>query len=255
MLSITKAPLVLVLAALACLAGAQDAVEAGPEPATPATAAHQPVPRETSSGNLLSNIYKLANGLGLTRCVPYAIPLISTLPKLPNGLVNNDLVTQALSQTTLPLSDVCDFSVTGSVGPIYTDFMPAWYSWHNAHTSTISEILKKCPSATALVQTVEAYQSCPQISSVKATATVSDGAGNSNGDSDGEAATETGSTTRPGAGATTDAGGVGTGAPEGTSAPSDTPEAPASEATTPRDTGLKAVAAAAAGFVGLIAAL
>ena len=257
MFSVTKSFIFVISAASLCLAGPQEAAGAGQEPATPATAAHQPVPRETNSGNLLTNIYKLASGLGLTRCVPYAIPLISTLPTLPKGLVNNDLVTQALSQTTLPLSDVCDFSITGTVGDIYTNFLPDWYSWHNAHTSTISEILKKCPSATALVQTVEVYQNCAQVSSVKATATGSGDAESGGGDSssDGEAPTETGAGIESEIGTSTGTGSAETGAPEATSSPSDAPEAPASQATTQKDTGFKAVAAAAAGFLGLVAAL
>lgn len=256
MFKFTKSLIVVVSAVSVCLAGAQEGAGTGQEPATPATAAHQPVPRETSSGNLLTNIYKLASGLGLTRCVPYAIPLISTLPTLPKGLVNNDLVTQALSQTTLPLSDVCDFSITGTVGDIYTNFLPDWYSWHNAHTSTISEILKKCPSATALVQTVEAYQGCAQVSSVKATATDSGDVRSSGGaaSGDGEAATETGVGTGSETGIATGAGSSETETPEATSTPSDAPETP-SEATTPKDTGFKAVAAAAVGFLGLVAAL
>lgn len=207
---------------------------AAQEPATPASTASSPAPQETSSassGNLLTNIYKLAKGLGLTRCVPYALPLVTTLPRLPAGLVNNDLIGQALSQTTLSLSDVCDFSVTGSVGDIYTNFLPAWYSWHNAHLATISGILKKCPSATALVSTIEAYESCSQVEAVIATATVTGSEAT---------ATETEAST---AAASSD--GTGTATPETTTS--------ASDAASLKDTCLVIAPAAAVGL--LVAAL
>ncbi|KAK7744434.1 hypothetical protein SLS62_010159 [Diatrype stigma] len=241
---IAKTALLLVLASTASVSLGDTTPEAA---ATPASGASLPAPQETSrssgttssasasassGGNLLTNIYKLAKGLGLTRCVPYALPLVTTLPRLPAGLVNNDLIGQALGQTALPLSAVCDFSVTGAVGPVYTGFLPAWYSWHHAHIETISSILQKCPAATALVNTVEAYESCSQVQAVMATATV----GGSTGGGEGATATATATTTT-----------AGTDAPETTGS--------ASDAAALKDTCLAIAPAAAVGLVGLVVAL
>ncbi len=207
MLGIAKITLILLVTASPGLGegGGGEAIGTGNSnqaPATPAEAAHTaPVPRETtttttttattatgggggsSSVSLLANLFRLARGLKLTRCAPYAIPLIPTLPRLPPGLVGdgngNDLVTQALSQTTLALSEVCDFSVTGgAVADAYTAFLPAWYGWHSAHRPDVDEVLRRCPAAAPLVSTLEAYRSCPQVVAAIAAATVTgDGGG------------------------------------------------------------------------------
>lgn len=254
----SRTALLLVLAAsTAPLSLGANADTASTEPATPASGASAPAaPQDTSSatstssapasssssgGNLLMSIYRLASGLGLTRCVPYALPLVTTLPKLPAGLVNNDLISQALSQTTLPVSGVCDFSITGTVGPVFTDFLPAWYSWHHAHIDAISSILSRCTSATALVSTIEAYESCSQVKAVVATATVGGGGdGGGGGATATTAAVVSATTTTTG----TDAGG----APESTTTP-------ASGAAALKDTCLAVAPAAAAGLVGFLVAL
>ncbi|KAI1420328.1 hypothetical protein F5Y12DRAFT_135725 [Xylaria sp. FL1777] len=118
--------------------------------------------RETTP-SLLGALYQIANGFDLRACIPQALPLITTLPKIPPGLLMGGAISQALSQTSRELEDVCDFSITGSVGDTFTSFLPAWYSWYNRYSDRIARLVTKCPKAGALVSTVEAYETCPQV--------------------------------------------------------------------------------------------
>ncbi|KAI1326557.1 hypothetical protein F5Y16DRAFT_374519 [Xylariaceae sp. FL0255] len=137
----------------------------------------------STSANLLGTLYTLANTFDLTACIPAAIPLITALPKIPAGLLSNDVVTQALSQTSRPLSDVCAFSITGDVGTIYTSFLPTWYSWLNANTARLDSLVSRCTSAAGLTSTARAYETCSQVQAVlsaySATATDSTAAASS----------------------------------------------------------------------------
>ncbi|KAI0164018.1 hypothetical protein GGR57DRAFT_272554 [Xylariaceae sp. FL1272] len=151
---------------LLCSSGLSFADEAVPKPDT----VQEPHPTKTaavkprqSSPNLLGALYTLANNFGLVKCVPAAIPLITSLPKIPGELLNGGAIQQALSQTSRELSDVCDFSITGPVGDTFTSFLPTWYSWYNANSDRIATIISKCPNATSLTNTVEAYQTCTQV--------------------------------------------------------------------------------------------
>ncbi|KAI0477213.1 hypothetical protein GGR56DRAFT_636297 [Xylariaceae sp. FL0804] len=217
------------------------AADPEPEPATPVVRAAEPAtpvravkPRQTSQPSLLSALNTLANAFGVYQCVPYAIPLITTLPSLPKGLLSNDLINQALSQTTLELSDVCSFSITGTVGDTYTSFLPTWYSWYNAHTSTLQKIISHCTSATALVSTVEGYETCPQVPKTTASQSTTG------------TATAAGSTAAGSTAAT----------PTPPNFSSTSTATTAQDASAPRETGFMAVAAAAAaGLVCAVAAL
>ncbi|GAW13770.1 hypothetical protein ANO14919_031590 [Xylariales sp. No.14919] len=206
-------------------ASAEPKPDATPDSSPTKTAAAQVKARETTP-NLLAALYQLANDFDIRACVPRAIPLITTLPKIPPGLLIGGAISQALSQTTRELDDVCDFSVTGSVGDTFTSFLPAWYSWYNRYSDRIATIITKCPKASALVSTIEAYETCSQvvaqITAASATATsVSPGSSNTD---------------------------------EPTATPSETTYTDAPSAA--RETGfLGAVAAAAAGLLGFVAVL
>ncbi|KAI1268133.1 hypothetical protein F5Y18DRAFT_279339 [Xylariaceae sp. FL1019] len=151
---------------LLCSSPLSFADEAIPKPDTvpesPPTKTASVKPRQ-SSPNLLSTLYTLANSFGLVKCVPAAIPLITSLPKIPGELISGGAIQQALSQTSRELSDVCDFSITGSVGDTFTSFLPTWYSWYNANSDRIATIISKCPNATSLTNTVVAYETCTQV--------------------------------------------------------------------------------------------
>lgn len=135
-------------------------------PPRPAEVIREIAPRQTDSA--LSQLLDLVDESGLTACLPETEPLVSGLPTVPTALLNDDLLSQALSQTTLALSDVCEFSITGTNGPEFTSFLPTAYSWYNEHSSQIASILSGCPSASQFVQTVEAFGSCSQASIVSA---------------------------------------------------------------------------------------
>ncbi|KXJ88562.1 hypothetical protein Micbo1qcDRAFT_207278 [Microdochium bolleyi] len=142
------------------------------EQAQPARIARGVEPRQTDSAggglqdSLLPKLLELANAFDLAVCIPGALSLIPQLPPIPTGLLNNDVVTQVLSQTTLASNQVCSFSITGTAGAAVTSFLPTWYSWYGKHSSDIQSIITRygCTSATKLVQTVEAYTTCPAVS-------------------------------------------------------------------------------------------
>ncbi|TGJ86396.1 hypothetical protein E0Z10_g2378 [Xylaria hypoxylon] len=143
-------------------AGAEPKPDTTPDSQPTQTTASQVKARETTP-NLLAALYKLASDFDILGCVPKAMPLVTTLPKIPPGLLMGDGLSQALLQTTRELDDVCEFSVTGSVGDTFTSFLPAWYSWYNRYSDRIATIITKCPKASALVRTVDAYETCPQV--------------------------------------------------------------------------------------------
>ncbi|KAI1823773.1 hypothetical protein F4861DRAFT_301650 [Xylaria intraflava] len=147
---------------------------------TPTKTARQTPVRETSP-NLLGTLFEIANNFDLRACVPAALPLITALPKIPPALIKQGAIKQALSQTTRGLDRVCDFSVTGSVGDTFTAFLPTWYSWYHRYSDRVASVITKCPKAGALVNTMEAYATCPQviaqISSASATATDAESGG------------------------------------------------------------------------------
>ncbi|KAI8945175.1 hypothetical protein F4801DRAFT_569303 [Xylaria longipes] len=129
---------------------------------TPTKTVQQVKARQTTP-NLLGSLYQLANAFDLRACIPAALPLVTVLPKIPPALLAGDAVSQALSQTTRSLEDVCDFSITGSVGDTFTSFLPTWYSWYNRYSDRIASIVTRCSDASGLVRTVEAYETCPQV--------------------------------------------------------------------------------------------
>ncbi|KAI0861233.1 hypothetical protein F4860DRAFT_476360 [Xylaria cubensis] len=212
------------------LVGASANAEAKPD-TTPTKTARQVKPRQTTP-NLLGSLYQLANAFDLRACIPAAIPLVTALPKIPPALIAGDAVSQALTQTTRELKDVCDFSITGSVGDTFTSFLPTWYSWYNRYSDRIASIVTKCSDASGLVRTVEAFETCPQVVALITAASVS--------------ASESSTTTT--------SADVDTAVPIPTDQPSETtsPETPAAA----RETGfLGAAAAAAAGILGVVAVL
>ncbi|KAI1504773.1 hypothetical protein F5X99DRAFT_370926 [Biscogniauxia marginata] len=246
---------------------------AGPEPVKVARGV---TPRQTSD-NFLSAFFRIANQFDVSACIPGAFPLITTLPKIPSALFGTPVINQALSQTTLALSDVCSFSITGEVGDTYTSFLPSWYSWYHAQSSAIAKIITACPSASTLISTVEAYESCAQVPKTVSGSDTTEGSGSSETGS--ASATEASSAisiqtdTIVGGDDTTSAlsiqtdtviGGDDTTSLGPSSAPTEsatatgTPEAPSTtvpDDSAPRETGFMLSAAAAAGFVGIIAAL
>ncbi|KAI1857074.1 hypothetical protein JX265_011275 [Neoarthrinium moseri] len=226
-------------------------------PPRPADAAAPALaPRQTD--NLLGSLIDVANKLGLSACLPQALPLVSELPRLPRGLLNADLISQALSQTTLPLTGVCGFSVTGDVGAKFTAFLPTLYGWYGDHSATIAAIVASgCPSASALVRTVEAYESCSQVPTARVTGTGTGGtAASETGTESGGDATfsiQTDTVVSTSASSTL---GLGSGGAGGTGAASTpAPSSSVSQAQAPRQTGLIMTAVAAAGFLGAVAAL
>ncbi|CAJ2504917.1 Uu.00g123110.m01.CDS01 [Anthostomella pinea] len=222
-----RSALTLLLAAAGLFSfSAAAASDSDPKPA--ATAVRNTVKPRQTSDNLLGTLISAANAFKIQACIPGALPLVTQLPPLPKGLVNNDLLTQALSQTTLALSDVCDFSITGAVGDVYTAYLPTWYSWYRAHSATIAKIITACPSASALVTTVEAYESCAQVPKTTATGSGSAATG-----------TETGTATATGA----------------TNTAETSTSTTVQGAAAPQETGFMAAAAAAAGLIGAIAVL
>ncbi|KAI0973423.1 hypothetical protein F4678DRAFT_426666 [Xylaria arbuscula] len=200
-------------------------------------------PRETTP-SLLSALYQVANSFNLRACIPQALPLVTTLPRIPPGLLAGGAIGQALSQTHRELSDVCEFSVTGSVGDTFTSFLPEWYSWYNRYSDRVAKLVTKCPKAGDLVRTVEAYESCSQVVAVVTAAGAS------------VTASDTTSTTT--ASRTDTAGGVGNaGGAETTAAaePSETTSSTDSPSAA-RETGLLGAAAGvAAGLLGVAAIL
>lgn len=250
-------------------------------PPRPADVVRDVAPRQTDS--TLSQLLDFANDLGLTACLPQALPLASELPAIPPGLLNNDLFSQALSQTTLALSDVCQFSITGSNGDKFTSFLPEVYSWYDAHSSQIASIVSGCTSASPLVQTVEAFATCSQvadqlpasITAPEATATGSDalsiqtdtetfsietdtviGVSTLSITEPTATASETDTETIPtdgtGSASTTD---TATESTTQTSTESISSSSSVSQAQAPRETGFVVAAAAMAGFIGAVAAL
>ncbi|KAH8648520.1 hypothetical protein BX600DRAFT_530241 [Xylariales sp. PMI_506] len=215
-----------------------------PAPA-PAHVVRDIVPRQS----LVSELLDLANQFGLTACIPQALPLVSDLPTLPSGFLDQDLIGQALSQTTLALSDVCSFSITGTIGTQYTDFLPTLYSWYDAHKSTIDSLISDCTSASALQQTVESYETCSQVEAVRSSAATETTSSSSSGASETESATGTGTVA-------VGTSGVGSGSTESSATASGTAGSAASTgAAAPRQTGIVAAAAVAAGFMGAVIAL
>ncbi|KAI0594740.1 hypothetical protein F4775DRAFT_421393 [Biscogniauxia sp. FL1348] len=217
-------------------------------------------PRSTSAANLLSAFFRLANQFDAAACIPGALPLVTTLPRVPAALLDGPVIGQALSQTTLALADVCRFSVTGDpAGPAYTAFLPAWYAWYHEHAAVIASVVSACPGAEALVTTVEAYERCPQVPRTGGSgAVVTDTAfGEGEGEGEGgfsiqtdtvvggdDTATATASSAQSTATTTTTTGAAE--APSSSTVPADGAS---------RETGFMLAAAAAAGFVGLVAAL
>ncbi|GAP89425.2 hypothetical protein SAMD00023353_4000630 [Rosellinia necatrix] len=209
---------------------------------TPTTARQAKAARETSA-NLLSALYQLAASFDLRACIPGALPLVTTLPRIPGALLRGDAVSQALAQTTRGLDGVCDFSVTGPAGDAFTSFLPAWYSWYNRYSDRVATLATKCERAGDLVRTVEAYETCPQVVAQISAASAS--------------ATATATATAASTAATTSAGGGGSGGDTGGS-PASTPSETAStdSPAAAGETGfLGAAAAAAAGILGVVAVL
>ncbi|KAF7535493.1 hypothetical protein G7054_g5332 [Neopestalotiopsis clavispora] len=271
------------------VASAAASAHLAPRPAANANAnaVRDVAPRQTDS--TLSQLLDFANDLGLTACIPQALPLAAELPAIPPGLLNNDLFAQALSQTTLALSDVCRFSVTGSDGPKFTSFLPAVYSWYDEHSSQVASVVAGCPSASPLVQTVEAYGACSQVvtattgaaasilpASITADSTVMTGSDALSIQTDTETfsietdtviSDSTLSITEPTATATESSSSSSTGETDTAttdSASSSATETTASESSSsssvsqaqaPRETGFVIAAAAVAGFIGAVAAL
>ncbi|KAF2965094.1 hypothetical protein GQX73_g8487 [Xylaria multiplex] len=124
---------------------------AGPKPDTtpdlpPTKTTVEPIKARQTTPNLLAALYQLATEFDIRAC-----------------LLVGGAIPQALSQTSRELEDVCKFSITGSVGDTFTSFLPSWYEWYNAHSGRIASIVTKCPKAGALVQTIEAYETCSQV--------------------------------------------------------------------------------------------
>ncbi|ETS82065.1 hypothetical protein PFICI_07067 [Pestalotiopsis fici W106-1] len=240
-------------------------------PPRPADAVRDIAPRQTDS--TLSQLLDFANDLGLTACIPQALPLAAELPTIPSGLLNNDLFSQALSQTTLALSDVCQFSITGSDGPKFTSFLPEVYSWYDEHSSQVASIVSGCPSASPLVQTVEAYGACSQVTGgAQLPASITSPGDLSSSGSDAlsiQTDTETFSIetdtvisdstlsiTEPTASATTESDTTSSGSASATeTATESSSSSSVSQAQAPRETGFVVAAAAMAGFIGAVAAM
>ncbi|KAI0112560.1 hypothetical protein GGR51DRAFT_557141 [Nemania sp. FL0031] len=226
----------LLLASSGPIALVNATANAEPKPDTtpdsaPTKTAQQVKARETTP-NLLSALFQLASSLDIKACLPRALPLVTTLPKIPPGLLTGDAISQALSQSTRDLDHVCEFSITGSTGDTFTSFLPTWYSWYNRYSDRIASIASKCPNASSLIRTVEAYETCAQVVAQITAASAS--------------ATATATSTDTGT-AVSDTGVLTTEASETTSI-----ETPAAA----RETGfLGAAAAAAAGVLGVVAVL
>ncbi|KAI1636815.1 hypothetical protein F4809DRAFT_607273 [Biscogniauxia mediterranea] len=254
--------------ALLSLAGSLVSAAAAADP-EPAKVARDVTPRETSQ-NLLAAFFRLANQFDVAACIPRALPLITTLPRIPPALLGTAAIDQALSQTTLALADVCRFSVTGdaAVADAYTSFLPAWYAWYRGQSAAIARIVTACPAASALVRTVEAYGRCPQVprTAEEVSSLMSIQTGTVGGGDDAEALSSAFSIqtdTVVGGDDTTTAGPTATAtatSAQSTAATTGAAEAPSPSSTVPtdgapRETGFILAAAAAAGFVGLVAAL
>ncbi|KAI1307152.1 hypothetical protein F5Y03DRAFT_127222 [Xylaria venustula] len=203
--------------------------------------------RETTP-SLLSVLYQVANSFDLRACIPQALPLVTTLPRIPPGLLAGGAIGQALSQTHRELSDVCEFSVTGSVGDTFTSFLPEWYSWYNRYSDRVAKLVTKCPKAGDLASTVEAYETCSQViavitaASASASVTASD---TPTATMSSSAASNTGD----GSGNTGGSGTTATAEPSATTSSTDSPSAA-------HETGLLGAAAGvAAGLLGVAAIL
>ncbi|KAH8164948.1 hypothetical protein CIB48_g3296 [Xylaria polymorpha] len=202
----------------------------------PTSTARQVKARQTTP-NLLGSLYQLANAFDLRACIPAALPLVTALPKIPPALIAGDAISQALSQTTRGIEDVCDFSITGSVGDTFTSFLPTWYSWYNRYSDRIASIVTKCSDAGGLVRTVEAYETCPQVvAQITAASASATGTSTSTTDTDTGTALSTTTTT--------------------TAATESSEMASMESPGTAGETGfLGAAAAAAAGVLGIVAVL
>ncbi|KAI0395481.1 hypothetical protein F5Y17DRAFT_191943 [Xylariaceae sp. FL0594] len=199
-------------------------------------AARQTSSPSSSPPNILGAIWQLASNFQLRACVPAALPLITTLPRIPAGVLGGDAISQALSQTTRELGQVCDFSITGAAGAAFTSFLPTWYSWYDRYSDSIQSVVTKCPKASSLVSTVEAYTTCPQVQAVRVTAE------------------PTSTSTTTAAASTTTTSGSDVATPTTTIATTETTGSDSHSAA--RETGfLGAAAAAAAGVLGVVAVL
>ncbi|KAI1366456.1 hypothetical protein F5Y08DRAFT_301203 [Xylaria arbuscula] len=147
-------------------ANAEPKPDTTPDTAPTKTTATVKARETTSTPNLLSALYQLATEFDLRACIPAALPLVTTLPKIPGELLRGGALSQALGQTTRELEDVCEFSITGDVGSTFTQFLPAWYGWYGTYSERVGKVVSRCPQAGRLVSTVEAYEKCPQVVAV-----------------------------------------------------------------------------------------
>lgn len=235
---------VLLLSALSLMPVAAENV---PAP-HPAEVVRNIAPRQTD--NLLSDLLSVANKLGLTACIPQALPLISILPAIPSGLINQDLLTQALSQTTLALSEVCSFSITGDSGDKFTSYLPTLYSWYNANAVTLGSLVSECTSASPLLETVTSYGSCSQVLDAEKSASLTDVS--ASGDT---LSIETDTVLSTGTGTSGAESTATTAATNSGSSASTEASSSVSQGQAPHETGFVLTAAALAGFIGAVAAL
>lgn len=205
-------------------------------------------PRQTT-GNLFNDLFELANSIGLSACLPNALPLITALPEIPKGLIGQDLVSQAISQTTLRLDEVCKFSITGSVGSLWSSFFPTAASFMDAKSAEIASIVSKCPSASALSNTVVAYTKCSQWSGKFLTGSATSSKATVTGSSSSTSKATTGSSSS----SRTTAAVSGTPSSSGFADASVTTSP--SRAAAPRETGCIIAGAALAGAMAVVAAL
>ncbi|KAI1177122.1 hypothetical protein F4777DRAFT_577407 [Nemania sp. FL0916] len=121
--------------------------------------------KSPSTPGLLSALYRLASTFNLRSCIPGALPLAASLPKIPPALLagGDGAAAQALTQTHRALEDVCEFSVTGEAGAAFTSYLPAWYAWFDENRDRIGRLVEKCPEAGGLVLTVEAFRGCEGV--------------------------------------------------------------------------------------------
>ncbi|KAK7912274.1 hypothetical protein PG985_014755 [Apiospora marii] len=188
----------IIYAALLAVAGSPlaSAAKNGDDP--PPTKTSSPttsVSRSTNTNknpNLLGSLFRVSREFGILGCVPQVLPLVTALPPIPPELLGADLVRQALAQTTLALDQVCEYEVTGTVGDVFTSFLPAWYEWYDARADRgeIRRLVEKCPKVGELTRTAEAYRTCAQIVEVMSAA-VSEARATATGEAKVEAVEET----------------------------------------------------------------
>ncbi|KAL2020431.1 hypothetical protein VTK56DRAFT_8397 [Thermocarpiscus australiensis] len=158
-----------------------------------------------------------------TACADTIMSLVTAMPT-PAPQLTSFFAAQTVT-------DACSFSIPDSLSPAFNSYTSEYSSWMADHGDDFSSALSQCPEYSSLYDGGASLPSCTQGGS--------DSGGNNGGDKTTDAA---------GSGATGSSSGSGNGNGNGSGSSS-------SGNAAPRETGFVGAAVAAAGFLGVVAAL